>query len=532
MSLMSKVENGKRHKENVAQGTEPPSLPRLVPPPPFQLDEQSRKAVGRGTVDHLGNSIAVQQHLDSYYNPDANVPPTGSNHLHVDHGNIGTDGGVGGGMGMLMHGAPGNTITPGGGHDQHLPSGGAGFSSGVQVGTGPAASSSSSMAQFHSSAQSRMRNYVGAEAVRVTIRKRDGDQTAVVNNNSTIQGPPPGADPETYKRRPQFEINRRSDMHWQIQTDGQAAKLVVKDAIANAVGQYGDDAGGGFYEDQDASASLSHAAAIGAFNSWEEKFLPSKPSTFSFNWQKEEKFLPSKPSQQLTEASTRLPNEMSHMSSVSTQYVGRGSARRENRPVPAPGEYRWNDNVNKHKSAVWTLKSANRENLDPRVTAWVSASNSMTTPPPGTYGDLGKYCPRVGKIELKTFKFGNSKSERKLTNFPSQDLMYNMPPILGTWKHPTQHVAEGFSVVSCNRTHLSNLTTSWLPLQKSNRPPGPGIFSPGRWPECSQKSFHNRKKGPAFGRRIDNLSTLVPTWIPETFSQRHFKATAGTFLVK
>ncbi|CAD7924577.1 unnamed protein product [Amoebophrya sp. A120] len=262
-------------------------------------------------------------------------------------------------------------------------------------------------------------------------------------------------------------------------------------------------------------------AAVGRKPKTGEKFDPDASYSYS------EKFY--QPGKGGGSRSHNVSQELSR-SSCSTQYVGQGSARRPHKAGPAPGQYQWKDEVHLTRPGQFSIVVPDRSKLDPNVAAWVSASTSETLkPPPGAYGDLSKIKPQGGAVKLRTVSLGASKAERTAPKAFSNDLMYRLPPLFGTWRHPTIHVAQGFSVQSCERKFLSAREDSWLPLQTSNQTPGPGEYANPRWLEGKKKStllghFHNPKKGPAFGRRIDNLSTLRPSWIPDTFSVRHFRS--------
>mmetsp|Transcript_27721 Transcript_27721/g.69930 ORF Transcript_27721/g.69930 Transcript_27721/m.69930 type:complete len:383 (-) Transcript_27721:257-1405(-) len=378
-------------------------------------------------------------------------------------------------------------------------------------------SSGNNMAAFQASARGRTRNFVGTDATKMVLhQQRKG------------------------------ALTERTDHSWKRLTESQEvsdlqeAREIVRSAINGAVQEYNLRGGGAssgsssqhqnhHLRQQQSKGAPSSRKGSNASSTNVPEGLPvisMDDSAFEELTRKSERGVPGPGVGAATTYSERcfLPQELSKTSSTSTQFVGQGSARRPNKAGPAPGQYIWKDDVNLHKPACWSLQSTDRSKLNPRVAAWVTESTSGgQCPPPGAYGDVSKIQPRGGAIVTKTPTIGGV-GQREAPKAHSEDLMYRLPPLLGTWRHPTIQVAQGFSVQSCERQYLSFREDSWLPLQRSNNTPGPGEYSQHRWLEGKQKGFHNPKKGPAFGVRIDNLSRLLPSWIPETYSQRHFKS--------
>lgn len=187
--------------------------------------------------------------------------------------------------------------------------------------------------------------------------------------------------------------------------------------------------------------------------------------------------------------------------------------------TPAPGQYHWNDHVNKNKKPVWSMQSPERKNLDSLNCTWTPmASNEPRAPDPTAYGNPGETYGARGKHFAPAWTQGFGKSTTRPCFKPPPAGVIEIPlqvpsTLCGACVAHDRHPPK-WSVMGKDRSQLSAKFGTWTPVPNTDVRPGPGTYDVSRRPKKASS-----RRGTMGGRQV-NLHPFEKAWVPKTFGAK------------
>jgi len=191
----------------------------------------------------------------------------------------------------------------------------------------------------------------------------------------------------------------------------------------------------------------------------------------------------------------------------------------KSKSTPAPGQYKWHDDVNLKKRPVWSLTSPERQHLDLMLMTWTPASTSLQprAPDPGEYGDQS-IVGRNGLFTSPKWTWERGGVRPCLQPNPPQkpEIVFKIKPTVGG-KHITRRSQPTWSVFGKDRSQLPHDLPTWTPRPLTDMRPGPGSYNLDRtgrgWKAVT-------RRGCTWGGRGANLHPDDRQWVPQTFGSR------------
>jgi len=183
--------------------------------------------------------------------------------------------------------------------------------------------------------------------------------------------------------------------------------------------------------------------------------------------------------------------------------------------TPGPGNYMWNDDVNRFKKPVWSVQSPDRSMLDLMLGTWTPASSACQprAPDPGEYG-MQDTCGYRGPFTQPKWSQARYSGRPCLAPNPPEriEVPCNLPPAVGP-KHPTKTSPANWSVFGKDRSQLPADLPTWTPKPNTDVRPGPGSYNLDR---TGKKWKATTRSGCTWGRKINNLHPDERAYITQT----------------
>jgi hypothetical protein len=191
----------------------------------------------------------------------------------------------------------------------------------------------------------------------------------------------------------------------------------------------------------------------------------------------------------------------------------------KSKSTPAPGQYRWNDDIHLRKRPVWSMFSPDRAHLDLMLGTWTPASTSLQprAPDPGEYGDQS-IVGRNGLFTQPKWSWEKSSIRPCLLPDPPKTLesAVKLQPTVGG-KQATRRSYPTWSVYGKDRSSLPFDIPTWTPKMTTDLRPGPGQYDLDR---VGRKWKASTRRGCTFGGKPANLHPMERDWVPQTFGCR------------